>query len=158
MSKTVCGMTLVFAAMLVSLGTVARADESDRRLMERMERLEQQVQRLTSTLERGKERFGHPPAPQPPRLSPDAPQPPPPPCPLCPAVANCARHMAGLVRFLIALAIVINILLAVWVYQDVRKRGEGRGIFIVLVLLAGLPAAILYAVVRLGDRAGDKPS
>ena len=46
---------------------------------------------------------------------------------------------------------VVHILLASWVYSDIRKRGEGHGIFIVLVLLAGIPATIIYALVRIGD-------
>lgn len=45
----------------------------------------------------------------------------------------------------------IHILLASWVFMDIRKRGEGHGIFVALALLAGIPATILYALVRLGD-------
>ena len=62
----------------------------------------------------------------------------------------------GLLKALLPLIVVINILLAVWVFTDIRKRGEGHGIFIVLALIAGLPGAILYALVRLGDRVGEK--
>jgi hypothetical protein len=47
---------------------------------------------------------------------------------------------------------VIHVMVAVWVYTDIRKRGEGNGIFIVLALLGGIPATILYALVRIGDR------
>lgn len=72
--------------------------------------------------------------------------------------ASCMKHLGCALRFLLLLAAIINIILAFWVYSDVRKRGKGRGIFIVLVLLAGLPAAILYALVRIGDRVGEKPS
>jgi hypothetical protein len=54
-------------------------------------------------------------------------------------------------RCLLAWLAVVHVLLASWVYSDIRKRGEGHGIFIVLVLLAGLPATILYALVRIGD-------
>jgi len=43
-------------------------------------------------------------------------------------------------------------MLAVWVYTDIRKRGEGHGIFIVLALLGGIPATVLYALVRIGDK------
>ena len=49
-------------------------------------------------------------------------------------------------------AVVFNILLAVWIFTDIRKRGEGSGIFIALALLAGIPAAIIYALVRIGDK------
>jgi len=48
--------------------------------------------------------------------------------------------------------IVCNILLAIWIYTDIRKRGEGSGIFIALALVAGIPAAIIYSLVRLGDK------
>jgi hypothetical protein len=44
-----------------------------------------------------------------------------------------------------------HILLAVWIFVDIRKRGEGNGIFIALALLAGFPAAVVYSLVRLGD-------
>jgi hypothetical protein len=61
---------------------------------------------------------------------------------------RCAARSLKCLAWTMAL---LHILLAVWVYTDIRKRGEGHGIFIVLVLLAGLPAAILYALVRIGD-------
>ncbi len=54
-------------------------------------------------------------------------------------------------RFVVLWLAVVHVLLATWMFTDIRKRGEGHGIFIVLVLLAGLPAAILYALVRIGD-------
>jgi len=47
---------------------------------------------------------------------------------------------------------VCHILLAGWIYTDIRKLGQGNGIFIILALLAGFPAAILYALVRIGDK------
>jgi hypothetical protein len=46
---------------------------------------------------------------------------------------------------------VIHVALASWVFTDIRKRGEGHGIFVVLALLAGIPGTILYALVRIGD-------
>ena len=52
--------------------------------------------------------------------------------------------------FLIVIAIV-HVLTAVWVYQDIRKRGVGSGIWIVIALLTGLLGTLVYAVVRLGD-------
>jgi hypothetical protein len=52
--------------------------------------------------------------------------------------------------FLIVITIV-HILMAVWVYQDIRKRGAGSGIWIVVALLTGLLGTLVYAVVRLGD-------
>ena len=49
------------------------------------------------------------------------------------------------------MCMVVNILLAVWVYGDIRKRGNGSGIWIVIVLLTGLFGMVPYAIVRLGD-------
>ena len=74
----------------------------------------------------------------------------------CAAVGErgCAvnPHCARLMRCLFSILALIHIMLAVWVYTDIRKRGEGQGIFIVLALLGGIPAAMLYALVRIGDR------
>ena len=67
----------------------------------------------------------------------------------CPLRGGCGRH---LLMLLIPVILIINFLLAVWVFSDIRKRGEGHGIFIILALIAGIPGAILYALVRLGDR------
>jgi len=69
-----------------------------------------------------------------------------------PEPAKVCKDIAGLVKLLFLVAIVFNILLAVWIYADIRKRGEGSGIFIALALLAGVPAAIIYSLVRIGDR------
>jgi hypothetical protein len=49
------------------------------------------------------------------------------------------------------ICLLIHILLAVWVYQDIRKRGRGSGIWIVVVLLTGLCGTLVYALVRLRD-------
>ena len=49
------------------------------------------------------------------------------------------------------LVIIVHILVAVWVYQDIRKRNAGSGIWIVIALLAGLVGVLVYAVVRIGD-------
>ena len=46
---------------------------------------------------------------------------------------------------------VVHILLAVWAYQDIRKRNAGSGVWIVVTLLTGLLGALVYAVVRMGD-------
>ena len=52
---------------------------------------------------------------------------------------------------LLLLCLVINILLTVWVYQDIKKRNTGSGIWIVVTLLAGLFGALVYALTRIGD-------
>jgi hypothetical protein len=61
------------------------------------------------------------------------------------------RDDGGGAVVLLLLCGVVHILLAVWVYQDIRARDAGSGLWVVLVLLAGLLAALVYAVVRLGD-------
>jgi len=62
------------------------------------------------------------------------------------------RHGPGPL-LLLAIA-VVHILCAVWVYQDIRQRAWGSGIWIVIALLAGLFGTLVYAVVRLGN--GEK--
>lgn len=52
---------------------------------------------------------------------------------------------------LLVIACIVHILVAVWVYQDIRRRNAGSGIWIVIALLTGLLGALVYAVVRLGD-------
>ena len=59
------------------------------------------------------------------------------------------RDMLGVI-FLAG--IFCNILLAIWIFSDIRKRGEGSGLFIALALVAGIPTAIIYSLVRLGDK------
>ena len=66
--------------------------------------------------------------------------------------AKAHEGIAGLIRFCLLVAFIFNILIAIWIFTDIRKRGEGSGIFIVLALLAGIPAAIIYALVRIGDK------
>ena len=46
---------------------------------------------------------------------------------------------------------IIHILVAIWVYMDIRQLNRGSGIWIVIALLAGLLGALVYAIVRLGD-------
>lgn len=61
------------------------------------------------------------------------------------------REGGPMAVLLIACA-VVHVLVAVWIYQDIRHRNAGSGLWIVLGLLAGLLAALVYAVVRLGDK------
>jgi len=56
----------------------------------------------------------------------------------------------GLVVLLLICA-VVHILVAVWVYMDIRQLNSGSGIWIVIALLTGLLGALVYAVVRIGD-------
>lgn len=62
-------------------------------------------------------------------------------------------HRLGDLARLIALwCLVCNILAAIWIFSDIRKRGEGPGIFVGLALVAGIPAALIYSLVRIGDK------
>jgi len=56
---------------------------------------------------------------------------------------------------LLLLCAVVHILAAVWVYQDIRKRNAGSGIWIVITILTGLLGVLVYAIVRLGET-GEK--
>jgi hypothetical protein len=68
-----------------------------------------------------------------------------------PPMTKHRRDLHGLVCMIIFGAIIFNILIAIWIFTDIRRRGTGSGIFIVLALIAGVPAAIIYALVRIGD-------
>ena len=72
-------------------------------------------------------------------------------CGQMPGRPMCPLRRCGFLKFAVAALALIHVMLAVWVFTDIRKRGEGHGIFIVLALLAGIPATILYALVRIGD-------
>ncbi len=61
------------------------------------------------------------------------------------------HHEKGDLHPLLLLVLVVHILVAVWVYQDIRRRGCGSGIWIVIALLTGLLGTLVYAVVRLGE-------
>jgi len=52
---------------------------------------------------------------------------------------------------LLLVILVLHILVPIWIYRDIQRRGSGSGIWIVIGLLAGLLGAAVYALVRLGD-------
>ena len=52
---------------------------------------------------------------------------------------------------LLLICAIVHILVAIWVYTDIRQLNRGSGIWIVIALLAGLLGALVYAIVRLGD-------
>jgi Flp pilus assembly protein TadB len=52
---------------------------------------------------------------------------------------------------LILVMALVHILMAIWVYQDVRRKNNGNGIWIVITVLAGFFGAAVYALIRLGD-------
>ena len=57
----------------------------------------------------------------------------------------------GALGILFLICAIVHILVAVWVYMDIRQLNRGSGIWIVIALLTGLLGALVYAVVRLGD-------
>ena len=68
--------------------------------------------------------------------------------------ARKQMHKGGhksLCGLLMVICLVVHILVAIWVFQDIRARGTGSGIWIVIALISGLLGALVYAVVRLGD-------
>ncbi len=69
-----------------------------------------------------------------------------------PPGAKVAKGAQDILGLLFLIGILCNILLAIWIFTDIRKRGEGSGIFVAMALVAGIPAAIIYALVRLGDK------
>jgi hypothetical protein len=66
--------------------------------------------------------------------------------------AKVHRDIGNLIGLIMLVWILCNILLAIWIFTDIRRRGEGSGLFIVLALVAGIPAAIIYSLVRISDR------
>lgn len=52
---------------------------------------------------------------------------------------------------LLLVVLVVHILVAVWVYMDIRQLNRGSGLWIVIALLTGLLGTLVYAIVRLGD-------
>jgi hypothetical protein len=70
---------------------------------------------------------------------------------MSPAMEGVFWHAIALAKRSLVVVFACHILLAVWVFLDIRKRGEGHGIFIALTLLAGFCGAFLYALVRLAD-------
>jgi len=131
-------------------GELARLERLERRVNEIAERQEQFMHQLGAQMERqarmgqpGNENLRPPWKPGPPGM------PVPPPNVRLPDASKGLPHF---VRLLFLIAIICNILLAIWIFTDIRKRGEGSGIFIAVALVAGIPAALIYALTRLGDK------
>ena len=52
---------------------------------------------------------------------------------------------------ILAVIALVHLLLAIWVYLDIRKRNAGSGLWIVITLLIGFFGVLPYAIVRMGD-------
>ena len=169
-----CGMLTLFG----SAAPVWAADENPGGPGERLERLERRVNEMAQRQEQFMRRFGAQQERQAPmaaagredlrRMKPlrdragiGQPMPPvgapglgaaPAPAGPPPAAATLHKDIGGLIRLCLLVGLIFNILLAIWIFTDIRKRGEGSGLFIALALLAGIPAAIIYTLVRIGDK------
>jgi hypothetical protein len=148
--------TAVFAAEEERSGPGDRLERLERRVNEMAERQEQFMHRLGARQERqaqgalpGREGMRQP---MPPPGVGNFAQPMPPTAPPFAAAPNACKKIADLVRLCFFVGFIFNILTAVWISRDIRKRGEGSRIFIILALLAGIPTAIIYALVRIGDK------
>ena len=75
-----------------------------------------------------------------------------------PAGARAAKGLQDLLGLLVLIGVICNILMAIWIFTDIRKRGEGSAIFIAMALFAGIPAALIYALTRLGDKRLYEPA
>ncbi|MBI5683479.1 MAG: hypothetical protein HZC54_00230 [Verrucomicrobia bacterium] len=150
-----CPAVLAAGLVLGTGTTPAVAQDRERaELNERLNRLERCVremaehqQKMTRHFTPGVHRPDGKPAAGPGAVCPLPPQPKPAVDAKCP-LKPCPYFWVAL----LGLAATINILLAVWIFTDIRKRGEGHGIFVALALVAGIPTAIIYALVRIGDK------
>jgi hypothetical protein len=134
---------------------VIAADEDPAGTGDRLQRLEQRVNQLAERQEQMMRQFGAPqerpgfvPPPGPENIRPPVPAP----GTNHPMAARVLHGVGNMMRLIFLGCILFNILLAIWIYTDIRKRGEGSGIFVALALVAGVPAAIIYALVRIGDK------
>lgn len=66
--------------------------------------------------------------------------------------AKAAKGLHDLLGLLFLIGVICNILMAIWIHTDIRKRGEGSTLFVAMAVVAGVPAALIYAVTRIGDR------
>ncbi|PYJ06033.1 MAG: hypothetical protein DME25_07300 [Verrucomicrobia bacterium] len=152
-------LVMVSAGLLWLGGTMppkAFGAEEDRPLpAQRLERLERRINELAERQEQMLRRLGAAGEHQPPMPGPGqerVPHPMRPDGAPGPAPAKVLQDLGGMVKLLFLIGILCNILLTIWIFTDIRKRGEGSGIFVALALVAGIPAALLYALVRIGDK------
>jgi hypothetical protein len=157
-------MQILFAmamlAGLVPICSPTRVCAAENDGMERLDRLERRVnelaqrqERLMRRLEAQMDQRGQilPPGnPDPrPQAGPMTLQCPGPDCSQAKKSRCCHSDLIGLI---ILVGMVVNILFAIWIYTDIRKRNEGSGIFVALALLVGIPTAAIYAITRIGDK------
>ncbi len=140
-------------------GNMDRLERLEQRVNEMAERQEQFMRRMGAQMERQGDRSGdrqnQANRPDRERLRAQLPPPGAPGAPLPahnPQAAKAAKGLHDLIGLLCLIGFICNILLAIWIYTDIRKRNEGSGIFVAMALIAGIPAAIIYALTRIGDK------
>ena len=67
------------------------------------------------------------------------------------SMSSGKRHhpMKIICPLMLLLIMIVHILLAVWVYKDIRKKNSESGVWIVIALITGLLGTAVYAIVRL---------
>ena len=156
------GLLAAFAGLLwLGWAMPAAAAEERVAIGDRLERLERQVGELAQRQEQMMHRIEmqmqrREGMPQP---LPDDLRRPAPPMGGAPAAAlhgppgeKAAKGLHDLIGLLFFIGFICNILLAVWIFTDIRRRGEGSGIFVAMALVAGIPAALIYSLTRIGDK------
>lgn len=66
------------------------------------------------------------------------------------------KIIAGLLFLCVLFVASVNVLLTILVSLDMRKRGAFNGLWIPLLLIAGIPSAIIYSLFRMGDNLARK--
>jgi hypothetical protein len=126
----------------------ARLERLERRVNEMADRQEQLLRRLESGMDHRGGASQPPGDMRPPMPNPGAPMA----GPQNPHAAKMAKSIHDTLGLLILVALICNVLLTIWIFTDIRKRGEGSGIFVAMALVAGVPAALIYALTRIGDK------
>jgi len=163
MKKTIWliySVTLLAGLMLFGPNTQVVAAEDGGVTAERLDRLEQRVNEMADRQEQLMRRLGgrmeRPMAVEQPGSDPRGPElapgGAPPPAMQAGHGAVLAKSLQDTLGLLFLIGMICNILLAIWIFTDIRKRGEGSGIFVAMALVAGIPAAIIYTLTRIGDK------
>lgn len=62
------------------------------------------------------------------------------------------HNKGSFLHLIFIISVIVHILAAIWVYQDIKARKTGSGLWIAITLLAGLFGTLVYAVVRLEEK------
>jgi hypothetical protein len=155
MKKLALRFSLVAAlavfALIATPAHAQQAQQSNDSSSERIQRLERRVNELSERQQQTMRQGGVQQQPgQPPQMGAQG-HPMPPPNMAPPQDAKRHKAVKDFIGLIMFCCLIFNILIAIWIFSDIRKRGTGSGIFIVLAFIAGIPTAIIYALVRIGD-------